>query len=1182
MDAGTAAFNSRRSPATGNQATFGNNNQPVHTHQQFYQQQVPPQQQPFPQQMQYGSDQDLVSPSYTMSSTNTGSRKPSLTSQSAKSMNKLFRRNRGTVDPSAEVQFDEETGADIQDITGNNVSFDDITHIRDRGPYGMNGAKTLDTTPIIPTLGNGGNLSSHNMSNIQYRKQMNHQMKMNLANGARAMSLAGSNPMSPNNNGAPSGGDPRAMSFNSFSNGPRTMSLNPSMSMQNVHLPSNQQGIMPNNGGPRAMSLNNRSQPYNNGPRSMSLRNGPPPPAGYGQMPANSMAPIPQGNSMPQGMPRSMSLNAQSMMHPGQMPNQMPMPNGQMQMNQMQMNQMQMNPQMNQQMVPGQMPNGQMMPSQMNQMNGQHGYSRGSYSTPLNQSSNDSLMNVVEEEDEQMSLGRVKATSGSDIPSPPLESEQMDKDTVTYNNTGSDENDENDMVYKFEHEDDNDNVLLSRKSTLKKSNSMRLRKLNLFNNKETDIKEEESYNTTPTKNSYGEEQKSPSFNMKDNYHTDTESLIKSGSDELAHHLAENKEKFNHIGANASNASNVNDVYYTANDLNSPTRTLPSPSVDNYLITKTSDKKESPLRKSTFPGENSEGEEDEEFESDYENDDTLDGRGSPKAIPKQSSIRSLTENTAFHNFRQNSLKKQDDIESYPKSVEGSENRELTFSRENYNPDYSTADTSSNTTSNVPTLQTATPDKVVDNTMRSTNVNDLMESPIPEATTPDAHENSTPLGISKKDSKRGSRSFSISSTSKSIFKRLSKSGSKRSSSAGFDNDGEDDLYNDSALILKRNSVSSTPRSQQRRTSQIKTEQPIAFSKEELGIMTANNDLLNELELVTTELASSIKRELKLESQLRTHIAPGNEYSNAPSSDIEAQIREKLKTISDLEEKLTKERRLRFISEEHALLSENGQTPSPLKLNYEKTELYRQLLIKNDLCHQLEDKLNEYQEKETREQEQAEKQKKNNGSLQDPDFLDRFNDLLKENAELKLTVIPDLEKKLELSNQRNQKNSSPNRQQLNYHTSSNNRLFSLVQNSLLNEASFDDDTIDQSEDQIEISSLKNQRNELREVITKLNSTHTYEMKLHQDKLRSMENKLQEQMHINEKLRERFGGVGGHGNTDSNGNLSLNLNSSSNPNSNATSANNSTSNLLLGNNKGGKLQGFSIVSPDKKLFDD
>ncbi|EGV62098.1 hypothetical protein PSN45_000809 [Yamadazyma tenuis] len=1096
MDAGTAAYtNKTRSPNT-HRGDFGNN--PVASHQQMY-------------QSQYTSTNDLISPNFSMTSQShmPGSRKASMTSVSAMSMNKLFRRNKGV--DGGMAQFDEEKGADIQDLTGS-VSFDDISHIRDRGPYGMTGTKTLDTTPIIPMVSTGG--SSKN--NIQYRKQMNHQMKMHLTNGARAMSLAGGNPMSNQNQ------DPRAMSFNSFSNGnpPRTMSMG---------MP--QGSSTPN--GPRAMSLRtgNPMQGYMpsgvpihmnqmqmgmnpNMPRSMSMTNQNPMMNGvpmHGQM--NARIPM---NGMP--TTNSQMVNGQSY---GQ-----PMMNGQMMSGQM----------MNGQMMSGQMMNGQMMNGQMygqpmmngypmnghpnGQMNSQIYVQGGNLSTPDNHNSSDSLMNVVEEreEEDQHTLNDVNSqTSKSRRIPPPLALEENE--------------DDDDMVYKFDNEEDTDAFSLSRKSTLKKSNSMRLRKLNLFNN--NDI-EEETLPNTPTNSSplngyVNSNETSPSFNIRQSREMDV--LSKSGSDEINKHLYGNQDKFNQLGATAVNESTSSDVYYTANDLNSPTKNLPSPNIRDSFTSKDSGKSASLQNTSTPEDSNKTIDVDltSDIDTENEDDDTWNGTSSPKPISKQQSIRSLTENTAFHNFRSASFGKSSQLSNQVENVQIKSNdssvkSSSSASKENYQTNPSTANTSSVNIEKAE-IEKADMKNITDST--------LVESPGNESI-----EIKTSEVVGAKE-KRGSRI--------NIFKRLSKS--KRGSIA----EDEDSFHESSARSSKRNSLTSTPTSSRRNSARrislqapppVINPTPVKFTKEELGIMTANNDLLNELELVTTELASSIRRELKLESQIRKP-SQGNSQGTA-SGVLEKEIREKSKALSDLQDKLTKERRLRFISEEHALLMEHGQTPSPLKLNYEKTELHRQLILKNDLCNQLQDKLNEYQ---SREDEISNQQMT---TKEDTNLLNRYNELLKENAELKLSVVPELEKRLatlETNSQNLSPNRSPNLSPT--HLPKNQRVLSLVQNSSF--TSFNDsynEDMNQSEDQFEINSLKKQRDDLREVVTKLNSSHSYEMKLASEKLKMLESRLKEQMSMNEKLRERYG-------------------------------NSSIASSSL-NAKGGKLQGFTIVSPTKSLFDD
>ena len=212
----------------------------------------------------YNTSYDMITPPVA---SNSNSRKASLTSQSG--LNRFFLRNKSHTD-----NFDDDIGADIGELThGLDVSLKDITHIRDRGAYAMTAKnRPEDSTPIIPTI---GMVSGKPTSNIQYRKQMNQQMKLAYSSGPRAMTM--NHQQNPMNNG-------RTMSFNSFGGqGQRTMSL------------------MSGGNAPRTMSMNNQQYPVNNGfppnngPRSMSMRSG----------------------NIPPGAPRTMSLSNQQQFHPG-------------------------------------------------------------------------------------------------------------------------------------------------------------------------------------------------------------------------------------------------------------------------------------------------------------------------------------------------------------------------------------------------------------------------------------------------------------------------------------------------------------------------------------------------------------------------------------------------------------------------------------------------------------------------------------------------------------------------------------------------------------------------------------------------------------------------------------------------------------------------------------------------
>ena len=1199
--------------------------------------------------------------SLTNQSASDGVRKASLTSQSDMAMNKFFRRNKG------DGGFDEDMGADINDLTnGSNVSFDDISHIRDRGKYGVNGPH-LDSTPFIPTVGGGiGSASGKSMNNIQYRKQMNHQKKMAFASNARAMSLAGSNPMQqPSDPRAMSlssfgnGNGPRAMSLNSngmMANGPRAMSLNNGMPMP----PPGKGGYMPQNG-PRAMSMRNNGAQFGNGPymqptggpRAMSLTNGPPGPRAMSLTNGNPMnqqyPPQPRPQQMQQ-MQQMQQLNPQQMQHMQQVQHMQHM----QKMQQMQQqNPQQYGGQQNPQQYGGYQtlnPNARAMSlnggnpmndPRFNQAGGQFNNLQQRQNMPqlmpigpmpnmapnqnYAQKSNDSLMNVLEEEDEN----NTNSPKENQIVS--SNTRENNAGNTNDDNTNDDTNDD-DVVYKFDEHDDAG--LLSRMSTLKKSNSMKLRKLNLFNSEtreQPDI-QETSFDESPNESrrlSHSSQtlyntgnDVSPSFNLRKARGARESMLNDASNEEDLARRDERQEKFKSLGANAeydnSNANSLNkDVFVTANDLISPSK----------LGRADNNKKSSPLKNTGYEDVN------ENEEDNMENDnDVLRRRGSPEpfansklpnnahtnTLSKQPSIRSLVTNTAFDKFRDTPRKSSKTLPELPASPDNSDygtnatnttNEDLnlersfsqpkqmldetsnysslsslaqsqnnvnltSFEKANINAEPSTSqqaseqsisstprDYNENTTpptthnSNISNTNYSDKAQTVDSNanqgypkadgkdpsnerrmsaIRNMNTSDMLSSPIVDDNT------FTPDSVKKE--RRSSKTFSLSNKSKNIFKRFSKSGKKPT-----DEDESNNTNDDVSFNLNRNSIHSynqggfhNRKASSASIGQPRPEKPLKFTKEELGIMNCNTELLNELQLVTTELASSIKRELEFANRIKNN-------SNSPlesSDELQSQLLDKAKIISDLQDKLNKERSLRFICEEHALLAENGASPSPLKLNYEKTELYKQLLIKNDLVNQLQDKIEESQMRQ---------------SSDDNNLLMKYNELLQENTDLKSKVIPELENRIEASRNVGLKN---------------NKMLNLVNNHTDygnsnsrgdDDEDYYDDEYDQSREHIEISTLRNQREELREVVSKLSSSYNYELKLAQEKIKNLELKVQDMNSINNKLSQRLESnrtiSGGQNNHNNNSNSPLNI---------------------LNNNKGGKLQGFAIVSPTKKLFDD
>ncbi|KAL6452199.1 hypothetical protein SBY92_001456 [Candida maltosa Xu316] len=1205
------------------------------------------------------------------------SRKSSLTSQSA--AGRFFRRH-----TKGNVEFNEDSGVDIQDLTNlANVSFDDITHMRDRGPYG---AKSLDTAPIIPTLGSGGlglgpasggPAGAAKINNVQYRKQMNQQKKLAMLNGARANSLAGGNPMmmqQQHPQQQPMGmgpGDPRTMSM--VNPNPRTMSLNSqgprTMSMRSGPFPQQQQQQQPYQynpmggpqNGPRAMSLKTGPYPQNqmhygggmpnNGPRTMSLMNGGVPPnhPNYGM------------NMMPQNYPRTKSLGGQGTPMGYQGPplrSQQLVPAGPPQQYQQQYQQQhppqqhQSYPQqpIQQSFAPGQQPFAPRNPqygssqSQQSLPQSQQYYSQPqSISSSHPHSSNDSLGQVVEEDEEEYPRT--------------LEPKITDK----RDNNEDDDNDD-DVIYRFENEDPAST--LSRKSTLKKNNSMRVRKLNLFNDgasqtsggKKTLTRkkppvspEDEKFETRSSietarnkdlpappvqqdeheqQEDYDEEEddlnelssSSPKFNV-GNQPT-RESYLEYDD------IAASNEGYKSLGANAR--TSTHDVFVTALDFQSPQKSnnsstkftspqkksmkhshsatsgFPSPDVesglgDNDMDEQSTIQEESESANTSIGRNTSITKDSDDFNPIKTRNVSLSEQGTPK-------LRNIVANTAFSNFRSpstdsssqfanpsttsNFTQRNNDSSGssiYDESAAAAANKlsklDLNYSdtddselpktdnngffEQSTNGETTPPTSSTSNVSHKPIEKLSSyEDKLTNNPQKQSFYENFTEpiTDIPQPPPSSQPKESTSVVVNTKDvvedlpskitrrtssgedlksfipsypsrtpsgsltpNKRSSISLN---GAKNIFKRFSKSG-KRASSI---DDGDTSM----SMSSRTSSITQTtkPPVFNRRVSSTGTlgsldtsttatqngsitprqppsQKPLTFTKEEMAIMNCNSDLLNELELVTTELASSIKRELALESRIKNNGSSTHHQSPSSSDiDLNLELSEKSKTIAELQEKLSKERRLRFISEEHALLGEHGQTPSPLKLNYEKTELYKQLLIKNDLVNQLEDKLSEYERRNGDLNDDSFDTSRN--FRNDSDLIERYNELLKENTDLKLRVIPNLETQ-------------------------------LVEKDKLNE--FD-------ESKLEIQTLKTQRDELREVVNKLTSHNNNELKVAHDRIKQLESKLSDMKKINNKLSTRS--VSDSFTTSSSGSIT--------PSSKS----------------GGKLNGFAVISPNKKLFDD
>lgn len=1052
-------------------------------------------------QSAYGySNHDLMTPVDVAGALS--SRKASMTSSMG--MQKLFRRKAN------DAAFDEELGADIGEIAGGEMSFSDITHLRGTGGrYNIALSMQPDSSaPIIPVLGPGHTGPTRDLNNIQYRKQMNHQKKMNLANGLRAMSLAGGNPMMNSN---VSQEYARSMSFNNRAmsmeqgNGPRTMSLQAPMNRPRPGVNGQMPPQMSSRGpfpGQQIYSPGNPNVAPNmgpnmgpNGPRAMSLRsqNIPPQMRGPGQVPGQIPGQGPRLNSLngPAG-PRTQSFTGGNPMSRG-------VTNGYYPQNGFNRSQQPYYPNQQHPQYANQYGN------QFNQYGGQYNQypqapnGNGQAMARKDQNpdasiSSDSLMHVVEEEAEYEKTRLDPGKAG----------------TLNFANSRADSDDNQDYVYRLE---DGNAAPLSRKSTIKKSDSMRVRRLDLFN------KGTEEQQTTDDAYAGKED---PSFNLSVVGDRLSKKLaFQLDDEESRQHRAEQMDKLKALNATATDDG---EIYYTSPEFFSPSK-HPQVAEDGAAPTQhvSPDKPaKKPLKlnrlaeNTAYSGFRSISQQSSEDVHDNEprfDRSETESQGSvySKGTPKHSdSLNPLVSLSSYH----------------PSPPRDADEHKSEFDFSSANDQIETSMVQEENTTENESPQPAQNEKYQDDAKNNISTDKLSQLEFEPAQPKDGqsqvsadavnaelHRRTSTLSRSGSELKlKGllpagglitvqqpithsdadkvdqdkmdipkTRGALISSKSKNFIKRLSRSTSKRNVADDLDSEQHSvslKLRVSSSVSLHDNGV----------------KKPLVFTKEELAIMTCNNDLQNELQFVTSELALSIKRELVLEHQLKS----GTKDHTFDDVDLQKEMVEKAKIIVDLQDKLNNERRLRFISEEHALLSEHGQTPSALKLDYEKNELYKQLLAKNDTVNQLQDKIDEIESAGKRNY--------------DDDLLQKYNELTMENSKLR--------ENLESA-----------------------RLARASQ--VLEESA----TVESHEyEQAQILSLRTQRDELREMITKLTSSQSVELKTAYERIRTLEEKLRKVNMINDKLSKK----------------------GERPDNSAS----------LGYGTGGRLHGFDVVSPTKSVL--
>ena len=108
-------------------------------------------------------------------------------------------------------------------------------------------------------------------------------------------------------------------------------------------------------------------------------------------------------------------------------------------------------------------------------------------------------------------------------------------------------------------------------------------------------------------------------------------------------------------------------------------------------------------------------------------------------------------------------------------------------------------------------------------------------------------------------------------------------------------------------------------------------LSITGERLGLLNENRSLMQDLTLVSMELAESLKRETLLSEQLRNSNVSNSSYekkNQVSLTDFSEELRKKSSKIVELIQALNEERLKRFIAEEQVLLQEVNAKPNSLE--------------------------------------------------------------------------------------------------------------------------------------------------------------------------------------------------------------------------------------------------------------
>lgn len=131
-------------------------------------------------------------------------------------------------------------------------------------------------------------------------------------------------------------------------------------------------------------------------------------------------------------------------------------------------------------------------------------------------------------------------------------------------------------------------------------------------------------------------------------------------------------------------------------------------------------------------------------------------------------------------------------------------------------------------------------------------------------------------------------------------------------------------------------------------------ISISGSQTSILNEQGTLMNEINLLSKELAESIARESRLEQQLAGKGKDSKENEALSITDFETELRKKSTKIVELIQQLNDERLRRYIAEEQIMLQEHGAKPSSVDLIHKIQIQNQQIVAKDEEISKLKEQL------------------------------------------------------------------------------------------------------------------------------------------------------------------------------------------------------------------------------------